>query len=55
MYILACFGSKATLTMGEASKYRSVKAGQATVLDTVADFKIWSSNPPIPTIKLLTS
>lgn len=44
----ACTGSRATRKIGEASKKRSVKAEHATVLDTVPDFRMWSSNPPIP-------
>lgn len=42
------FGSTATLTIGLASKCISVKAGHATVLDRVADFRMCSSRPPIP-------
>ena len=41
----------ATRTIGTASKNISTKAGQATVLEIVADFSIWSSRPPIPNKK----
>ena len=47
-YKPACTGSRATRKMGEASKNRSVKAEQATVLETVPDFSMCSSKPPIP-------
>lgn len=38
----------ATRTMGVASKLSGVKGEQAGVDDSVADFRTWSSRPPIP-------
>ena len=38
----------ATLTMGCAANDIAVNAGQATVLDNVADFNTRRSKPPIP-------
>lgn len=38
----------ATRTMGVASKLSGVKGGQAGDVDRVADFKMYSSRPPIP-------
>ena len=48
IFIPGFLGSTATLTIGAASKHISVKAGHATVLVIVADFRIWFSSPPIP-------
>ena len=42
------FGSIATCSIGVASKNISVNAGQASVLDTVAELMISLANPPIP-------
>lgn len=38
----------ATRTMGVASKLSGVNGGQAGAVDSVADFKTYSSSPPIP-------
>lgn len=46
--LLGCLGSMATRTMGVASKLSGVKGGQAGDVDRVADFKMYSSRPPIP-------
>ena len=40
----------ATRTMGVASKWSGVNGGHAAVVETVADFRIKSSSPPIPEI-----
>lgn len=54
-YSLRCFGSTATLTIGLAAKFMSVKAGQASVLETVPDLYTMSSKPPIPVFFLYGS
>ena len=40
--------------MGEASKYMSEKAGQAQLLEMVADFRMCSSSPPRPGVQIAT-
>lgn len=47
-YLLGCLGSMATRTIGVASKLRGVKGQQAGEVERVADFKTFSSRPPIP-------
>ncbi len=43
-------GSTATLKIGTLAEDDSTKGGQAHSVDNVADFRMKSSSPPIPTI-----
>lgn len=47
-YLLGCFGSTATRTIGVASKLRGMNGGHAGDVDNVADLRTNSSKPPMP-------